>query len=215
MTMQHTIHPDDERLAALVGGDPEATEDAALRAHAGECERCGRLVDDLRQLRSALAELPDLAPSRPLQLVPPVAEPVESSGAFGWLRRMAAPAMAAGAGLALVGAVGFGAVALGSMATGAGAALDANGGEERSGDQGAEAPETTSTATAEGFGASEEPVPASEGDSGDEAVDRSDDDFSLAVDLNTPTPWLLLIVAGAVLLVGGLALRYTIQPRAG
>ena len=75
MTMQHRIHPDDERLAALAGGDPEVASDAALRAHVDSCDRCTDVVRELGSLRTALAELPDLVPSRPLQLLPPVAEP--------------------------------------------------------------------------------------------------------------------------------------------
>jgi hypothetical protein len=105
MTMQHHDHPDDERLAALAGGDPDATADAGLRAHVSGCDRCGSMVADLGALQSALAELPDLVPSRSIQLVPPVAAPRES-GRDGWLRRLAAPMLAGGAGLALVGVIG-------------------------------------------------------------------------------------------------------------
>jgi hypothetical protein len=105
MTMQHNIHPDDERLAALAGGDPDVGSDAELRAHLSTCETCRATVDELTMLRSALAELPDLVPSRRLQLLPPVAEP-RAAGRGGWLRRLSAPIMAAGLGLVLVGAVG-------------------------------------------------------------------------------------------------------------
>ncbi len=105
MTMQHPDHPQDERLAALAGGDPEVASDAALRAHVDSCDRCTDLVRDLASLRTALAELPDLAPSRPLQLLPPVDEPRTAASA-GWLRRLARPAMAAGFVLVVVGAFG-------------------------------------------------------------------------------------------------------------
>src|SRR6266508_2515415 len=107
MTMQHDTHPHDERLAALAGTDAEATEDRALRDHVASCDRCRAVVDDLRLLRSALAELPDLRPSRPLQLLPPASAPAAPRGsALGFLRRLTAPAMAAGAALILVGVVG-------------------------------------------------------------------------------------------------------------
>jgi hypothetical protein len=122
MTMQHQIHPDDERLAALAGGDAEATADAGLRAHALTCDRCGPMVADLQQLRSALAELPDLVPSRRLQLVPPV--PVAEPRRTGWLRRLAAPLMAAGFVMVAAATVG-GSGVLSSMATGAGGAAAA------------------------------------------------------------------------------------------
>jgi hypothetical protein len=105
MTMQHQIHPDDERLAALAGGDADVTADAGLVAHVSACDRCGRMVAELSELRSALAELPDLVPSRPLQLVPPAPEP-RPARSGGWLRRLAGPMVAAGAGLVLVGAIG-------------------------------------------------------------------------------------------------------------
>ena len=72
MTMLHPVHPDDERLAALAGDDPEATGDGPLAEHLAGCERCAGLVADLRSLRAGLAELPDLRPSRPIQLLPPV-----------------------------------------------------------------------------------------------------------------------------------------------
>jgi hypothetical protein len=105
MTMQHPTHPDDERLAALAGGDADATADAGLRAHVAACDRCGPMVAELGQLRTALAELPDLVPSRRIQLVPPA--PVEAEERTGgWLRRLAAPMVATGMGLVLVGAIG-------------------------------------------------------------------------------------------------------------
>jgi hypothetical protein len=122
MTMQHQIHPDDERLAALAGGDADASADAGLRAHVSACDRCGPMVAELAQLRSALAELPDLVPSRPLQLVPPVPATAQRAQG-GWLRRLAAPMLAAGAMLVLVGTVGGSGVLSGvSMGLGSAAA---------------------------------------------------------------------------------------------
>jgi hypothetical protein len=57
-------------------------------------------------LRAALAELPDLVPSRPLRLLPPVPEPTQSAGWRIGLRRAFAPLAVAGMVLLLVGGVG-------------------------------------------------------------------------------------------------------------
>ena len=99
-------HPDDEWLSAFAADDPEAV-DPAQASHVASCERCTAVVTELASLRMALAELPDLVPSRPLQLVPAVpsgSEPADRVG--GWVRRFFTPALAAGAAIALVGAVG-------------------------------------------------------------------------------------------------------------
>lgn len=115
-------HPDDERLAAVAGAEPEALADPTLSAHVAACERCTGLVAELRSLRVALAELPDVAPPRPLQLVPPV-ELEAAPGPAGWaglLRRLTAPAMALAVVLILVGAVGSTGSLLRSAATDAG-----------------------------------------------------------------------------------------------
>jgi hypothetical protein len=98
-------HPDPERLAALAGDDAEARTDRALTDHVASCSACGRTVDEMSSLRAALAQLPDLAPSRPLQLLPPVAAPA-SSGWRGTFRRAFAPVAVAGMVLVLVGGVG-------------------------------------------------------------------------------------------------------------
>ena len=63
-------HPHDERLAAYADADIDARADASLVAHISACLRCTGVLDELGALRSALAELPDIAPSRPLRLVP-------------------------------------------------------------------------------------------------------------------------------------------------
>jgi hypothetical protein len=105
MTMMHAAHPDPERLAALAGDDADAQADRGLMEHVGSCASCERQVRELGALRIALAQLPDLAPSRPLQHVPPVADPAPS----GWriaFRRAFAPVAVAGMALLLVGGVG-------------------------------------------------------------------------------------------------------------
>jgi hypothetical protein len=106
MSMTTPAHPDPERLAALAGADSDALADRELGAHVAACETCGRQVRDLTALRSALAELPDLVPSRPLQLLPPVAEPVATRGWRIAFRRAFAPVAVAGMVLLLVGGVG-------------------------------------------------------------------------------------------------------------
>jgi hypothetical protein len=105
MTMPPAAHPDPERLAALAGADADARADRALMEHVAACSACSRQVGEMGILRAALAELPDLAPSRPLQYVPPVPVPAPS----GWrvaFRRAFAPVAVAGMVLVLVGGVG-------------------------------------------------------------------------------------------------------------
>ncbi|MCA1587800.1 MAG: zf-HC2 domain-containing protein, partial [Chloroflexi bacterium] len=88
-------HPDDERLSALAAGDADATEDATLRAHVTSCDRCADAVRELGVLRAALADLPDIAPHRPLRLLPPVeADAPSPADRLGlWARRLFAPAL--------------------------------------------------------------------------------------------------------------------------
>lgn len=105
MTMMHAAHPDPERLAALAGDDAEARADRGLVEHLESCAACERQVREMGAMRIAIAQLPDLAPSRPLQYVPPVAAPAPS----GWrpaFRRAFAPLAVAGAALLLVGSIG-------------------------------------------------------------------------------------------------------------
>jgi hypothetical protein len=123
--MPHPNHPDDERLAAFAGAEPEALTDRELAAHIASCERCGPMVEDLRLLRSALAELPDRAPSRSLRFLPPVEE--RRRPRLGWadlVRRLTAPAMGLAVILILVGAVGSAGNA-GLFSAGAGGAAGA------------------------------------------------------------------------------------------
>src|SRR5688500_18457058 len=114
-------HPDDERLSALASRDDEAMADTKLTSHVATCPRCTDLVSEIGALRVSLAELPDLAPHRPLRLLPPVADapvadaPVADGGS--WVRRLFAPAMTAGAALAMVGLIGTTAPLLGGMAS--------------------------------------------------------------------------------------------------
>lgn len=155
MSMTTPAHPDPERLAALAGADPDALADGELEAHVAACESCGPQVRDLTALRAALAELPDLAPSRPLRLLPPVADPAASSGWRTAFRRAFAPVAVAGMVLLLVGSVGTTGVLgpadaqelLGRFSVGAQAPAPA------------EAPETYATDSGGDAGAPETPAP--------------------------------------------------------
>jgi hypothetical protein len=224
MTMQHQIHPDDERLAALSGGDPEVASDAALRAHVESCDRCTDVVRELGSLRTALSELPDLVPSRPLQLLPPVAEPrVASRG--GWLRRLAGPAMAAGFVLVAVGAIGSSGFSLGMGSAGAAPSqAEAAGQDSMTGGSPLVAP-----------GAAASPETSTRGMNLGSEGQRSEDQESNTSPQTQPVappadrggtdspfapadprlPWLVVLGLGVGLLMAGIYLRFAQQPRAG
>jgi len=107
MTMQQANHPDDELLAALAASEPDALADSSLVTHVSGCSRCAPMVDDLRTLQSALAELPDIPPSRPLRFLPAVPEPPRHGSRWlGLLRGITGPAMAVAILLVVVGAFG-------------------------------------------------------------------------------------------------------------
>lgn len=231
MTMQNLPHPDDERLAAHASGDPDVIGDATLVAHLTACDRCRPLVDDLSLLRDALAELPDVAPSRPLRLIPPVPSWDATPSRGSWVRRLTAPAMAAGAGLVLVGALGIGAPSLGGLFGQAASGVFQNVGENL---QGAGAPESEATPSDNAYGpgvkgspapssggtrgstdsaggsrppsAQFSPAPSPAGTDGTDHVNRGS---------SNEQPWLTLLIAGAGLFVIATALRFTVSPRAG
>jgi hypothetical protein len=230
MTMRNAPHPDDERLAALAAADRDAVEDRSLREHFASCARCSDLVLDLTSLRTALAELPDIAPSRPLRLLPLLPEP-GSHRRVPWLRRLVAPTMVAGVGLVLVGVVGT----AGNMASGAAPAFlnvgEAAGGspweptmtrQSQSADSVDRNPPSAHPSSLYGgaFGSprltptasapSPSQAPAALGGSGDKSA--------------TPPPaaptlpavtWPLALAVGVGLILLGLFLRFTVQPRAG
>jgi hypothetical protein len=225
MTMQHPIHPDDERLAALAGDDPEVASDAALRTHVDSCDRCGELVRELGSLRAALAELPDLVPSRPLQLLPPV--PVARSAArAGWLRRLAGPAMAAGFVLVVVGAIGSSGFTLGIATSGAAPSyLQGDAAAEGSAEQrpaGAPSPTRVLSGGTDGpaFDSSsgeesaDQPSPPSAGEAAGPPADRGGTADLLAL-TDPRLPWLVVLSLGVGLLLAGIYLRFARQPRAG
>jgi len=235
MTMHNALHPDDERLAAYAGGDADAVTDRQLVAHLSTCDRCQPMVDELSMLRGALAVLPDLPPSRPLRLIPPVPAPAAPRvGPLEWLRRLAAPAMAAGAGLVLVGAVG----ASGFLGQLDGKAASLTSTQEEGASSGPNAPAAggapslapsprlaaspgrdgaeytrsnepsgeSAEATAESTAASGLPAP------GFGVAGHPPDAFGPAP---AEQPWLTLLIAGFALFGISAVLRYSLTPRAG
>lgn len=179
-------HPNDERLSGLASRETDATADATLTAHVSTCDRCTELVNELGALRAALADLPDLAPSRPLRLLPPVeaarAGPADRLG--GWARRFFAPVLASGAALALVGTIGTAAPALGPMAQSGAApaseginAVGLPGGDSAASAAAGGAPEAAASSFPDEFAASEAPAFGAAADAS--AEDRSTDNLAI------------------------------------
>ena len=234
MTMQNASHPDDERLAAYAGGDRDAVADPSLSTHISSCDRCGPMVDELAGLHAALSELPDLVPSRPLRLLPPFPAPAPRPTPLGWLRRLAGPAMAAGAGLVLIGAIGVGAASgIGTFFSQAASGVFQNVGDNL---QGGGAPEVAATPSDNSvvpgaYGASTPPG-ETKGvtDSGRDSQPPSphsaqasptplprgtgSSDYRNA-ESSPEQPWLTLLIAGVALFGTSAALRFAIAPRAG
>lgn len=218
MTMNSTAHPDSERLSALAGADPEALSDRQLTDHVAGCTACEREVHALTALRTALTELPDLTPSRPLQYVPPVAAPAPEAGWRVAFRRAFAPMAVAGVVLLLVG--GFGSTgSLGAadaqrllpVFQAAGPGTQAANPEVTTDGGPAEVP----TASDNGLGAMG-PTPNDEGG----AAGGEDDPGSRGEETPTARPgndlesttsvvsgWILMAALGLVLLVGAFVLR--------
>ena len=219
--MLNSGHPDDERLSALAAREPDAVDDTALAAHVDGCSRCADLVSDLATLRAALAEMPDLAPQRPLRLLPPVdAEAAGGGDSVGrWMRRLFAPVLTAGAALAMVGMVGTALPAMQQAATGGtpqDAALEA---------------QVASEAPAGGAGA--ETAPYATGDVADDAAgdggttlqapssgERSSAAGDALLEDGAPlpaerSPWPMVLFTGVALMIGAALLRWILAPRPG
>ncbi|MEP6807111.1 MAG: hypothetical protein ABI978_00770 [Chloroflexota bacterium] len=225
MTMPNASHPDDERLAAYAGGHRDAASDRTLAEHVAACDRCRPIVDELTLLRGALAALPDVAPSRPLRLIPPVPAPAAPRGGpLEWLRRLAAPAMAAGAGLVLIGAVGASGIATNLMsATGGRTSTEAVGSDSAgaprprgAGQTPVVAPGSVDDGTS--FGSrSNSPASAT-----DKAVasprpssSARENDYLPEQRSASQQPWLTLLLAGVALFATSTVLRFSLAPRAG
>lgn len=231
-------HPDDERLSALASGDADATADISLTVHVSECTRCTDLVGELGALRESLAELPDVAPSRPLRLLPSAdggASRADRVG--GWARRFFAPVLTAGAALALVGLVGTTTPAF------RGEAVNQDAGSEvtaQASESAAEMPAAEMPAADGGAGASApsgEEAAGSEALSADDASSRTappqrtlagpsdgeetvrDGDEGAAPEITQApaerSPWPMVLFAGVALMIGATLLRWILVPRAG
>jgi hypothetical protein len=216
-------HPDDETLAAFAGADPDATGDSALLRHLATCERCTTLVAELRSLTSALADLPDLAPHRPLRFLPPIAAPRPglADRVGGVIRGIFAPALTAGAALALVGAVGTFAPSLGGAG---GAAVFQDAGADLRADASSDMSAAAPSDNADGGGGtaaeaagSPEPtqmylggaVPSPTAEAPMAEVQRP---FAPAPDRPI---WPMVLLSGVALIVVMLLLRWILAPRAG
>jgi hypothetical protein len=166
----------------------------------------------------SLAELPDLRPHRALQLLPPVADASVADGAAGWVRRFFAPALTAGAALAMVGLVGTAVPALDGMAAGGsifsnvGTNLDgaAPGAEADGASRGNEEPAASDAGLA----------PAEGGEGSVTAQESGPDHFEglETVDGYLPaerSPWPMVLFTGVALMIGAALLRWIVVPRAG
>jgi anti-sigma factor RsiW len=213
-------HPHDEQLASLASGDPDALADAALTEHLASCERCTDIVAELGALRASLAELPDLRPHRPLQLLPPVEDaPSRVDVLGGWARRFFAPMLTAGAALAIVGLVGTTGPLIGGADSAAGLGETfQNIGSELSGDGGAAAASHESDM---GLGATEadatdDRAMAAQPDATERAA--TDDE---GAESQRPSPteersiWPMLLFAGVAIMIAAALLRWILAPRAG
>ena len=221
-------HPHDERLSALASGDPEAVADLSLSEHVAFCQRCTDTVAELGALRASLAELPDLRPHRPLQLLPPVTDAhsrVDRVG--GWARRFFAPVLTAGAALAMVGLVGTTAPLLGGMAGQSGgdaatediaeqapAAATAHDRLNAGAADASESPDLFSGATdgagAEDFGG-EQPLESDSEVAGAPEVATGSDEREAA--LTERSVWPMLLFTGVAIMVAAALLRWIFVPR--
>ena len=219
--MLNSNHPDDERLSALASHDTDARADTSLTGHVSSCDRCTDLVNELGALRASLAELPDLVPSRPLRLLPEVEASPSSAG---WMRRIFAPMLTAGAALTLVGMVGTSLPALDGMASGGAAPTAEDAAAEELGGAAPDAADGDDRESVDlGTQRSVEPEPSSAlngaGDGGgdvDTAGGGDDEGESLARELPAErSPWPMVLFTGVAVMILAALLRWVLVPRAG
>lgn len=194
-----TGHPDDERLSALAAGDGDATDDRALRSHVDACARCSAVVEDLLSLRMALAQLPDMAPPRPLRLLPGVSDRAPAASLGGFARRLFAPALVAGVVLIAAGGIGTyvdRGIPFLTSATGA-ASFEAFGEAPAAP---AAAPSDLATSADSAAGGRRVPTGARQ---------------AAAEPVNGDALWLAILAAGIALVLSALIVRFVVQPRAG
>lgn len=235
--MLNSNHPNDEHLSALASRDSDATADAALTSHVDACDRCTDLVTELGVLRASLAELPDLAPSRPLRLLPEVSVEAPSGDRLAaWVRRLFAPALTAGAALAMVGLVGTASPAFEEFQDaardfGAGAQFEpadqaAEDGAEGAVDEDAAGrAQEDSVDPAPALGSPD--APAAEGDGTVSDLDALENGRDAPAPLDVSgeaevgglpaerSPWPMVLFTGVALMAGAALLRWILVPRAG
>ena len=228
-------HPHDERLSALASGDPEEVADPVLSEHLASCQRCTDTVAELGALRASLAELPDMSPHRPLQLLPPVPDAPHSrvDRVGGWARRFFAPVLTAGAALAMVGLVGTAAPLIGPTSQAGSAPETADMAQEAApgatdelepttdrnmfgvGDSASESPATLGAGAGDGAGT--EAVPSEVGQPDNEVAAQEDvgsDDVREAF-VEERSIWPMLLFAGVAIMIAAGLLRWILAPRAG
>ena len=228
-------HPEDGRLSALASSDEEAIADEGLTSHVSTCDRCTEIVTELGALRASLADLPDLRPHRPLQLLPPVADARAAGGAAGWARRLFAPALTAGAAIAMVGLVGTASPLLQGAASGQSPFMAGQDAAEGAAAESLEQRVLTSAAapaagegytdeTGEEPGASageldgqtsaERESPSTEEESAYRPEDSEGSDEARQLPAER-SPWPMLLFTGIALMVAAALLRWILVPRAG
>ncbi len=215
-------HPHDERLSALASGDPEATDDTSLTEHLSSCARCTDSVAELSALRASLAELPDLRPHRPLRLLPDVADaPSRADRVGGWARRLFAPALTAGAALAMVGLVGTASPVLDDFALSGG---EDSGAAEVGELQRQYAPEAGASIIPAAGGTGPE-IMADASDVAEDDADgfsAADEERELSLEEGAdgsvpadPSPWPTVLFSGVAIMVAAALLRWAFAPRVG
>ena len=109
MTMPPS-HPSDELLAGYQDGELGGSAARMVGDHVASCQPCGILLDELAELRLLLAQLPDVPPSRPLVLIPPLPARVADgprSASARLARMIFAPALSVGLLLSVIGGLGL------------------------------------------------------------------------------------------------------------
>lgn len=212
--MLNPNHPDDARLSALASQDADAVGDASLAEHLASCARCATLTEELGALRANLAALPDLAPQRPLRLIPDAAA-TRPDRLGEWVRKVFGPVMAAGAAIALVGMVGTVAPSLSSPASlSAGQADNASERAALERSSAEAAPGEVDSLYSDGPRAAE-PDGEDDGTAGAEEPPGDTGQYN-AFDLAAErSPWPMVLFAGVALLIAAALLRWILVPRAG
>ena len=212
-------HPDPERLSALASRDTDATADASLSEHLSTCDRCTGLLEELGAIRMSLAELPDLQPHRPLRLLPEAAdEPAAIDRLGGWARRVFAPALTAGAALAMVGLIGTATPALDNLAGGQdGASVEMDDRDIEADSSGALAP------AGDELGATADPTDAAmplqsetdgDGTTFGGRLDSEDDQRESLQDASAErSPWPMVLFGGIALMIAAALMRWILAPR--